>query len=89
MSNFMHAYEKSRLQEYEVVYFSAFEAHAACPKWRTTVNQVKYLLKSSESFCLRVENGVKVKNCLLVFNVVYYFASDARTARCQSNYAIA
>ena len=40
-------------------------------------------------FCLRVENGVKVKNCLLVFNVVYYFASDARTARCQSNYAIA
>ena len=26
--------------------------------------------------------------CLLVFNVGYYFAFDARTARCQSNYAI-
>ena len=55
---------------------------------RTTVNQVKHFLKSSKSICLRVENLVKVKNCLLVFNVVYYSAFDARTARCQSNYAI-
>ena len=46
-------------------------------------------LKSKKSFCLRVENLAKVKNCLLVFNVVYYSAFDARTERCQLNYAIA
>ena len=32
MSNFMHADEKSCLVEYNVVYFSAFEAHTACPE---------------------------------------------------------
>ena len=37
-----------------------------------------------KSLCLRVDNWVKVMNCLLVFNVVYYFAFDARTARWQS-----
>ena len=52
----MHAYDKSCLLEYNVVYFFAFEAHTACPKERTTVNQVTHLLKSSKSFCLRVDN---------------------------------
>ena len=52
------------------------------------LNQVTHLLQSSTSFCLRVGNWGKVMIYLLVFNVVYYSAFDARTARCQSNYAI-
>ena len=88
MSNFVHAYEKSCLLEYIVLFFSAFEASTACPNCRTTVNQVKHLLKSSESFCLRVENWVNVTKYLLVFIVDYFSAFDSRTARCQSNYAI-
>ena len=44
------------VQEFDAVYFSASEAHIACPKKRTTVNQVTHLLKLSRSFCLREEN---------------------------------
>ena len=51
----MHAYE-SCLLEYNVVYFSALEAHTVRSKQKTTVNQVTHLLKSSKSLCLRVDN---------------------------------
>ena len=41
------------------------------------LNQVTLLMKSSKSFCLRVEFWVKL-NCSLVFNLVYYSAFEAR-----------